>query len=752
MTTFNTFLADEEITTEKRFFNEPPLLDEQFQGDPLGRGSSGLSINLEFEQETTARTALNSELFTVSSESPTFEIGTDDVSKPPEQPRSFDASKFFNTNTNVPSRGLSKNKESKTDWKNKFFKKNDEKNELLKDIIDILEEKPDEDDSKGPKVVVNEKRLPFTVVRVSSSVSQIRPNSNENNIRVSGKTPNNEKEEPENDSEANKSTHRTFFFPPRTTPRTVIDVTESDKKKSEKKKSSGSSGGRPPFLKPIAKFPDIRIPSLDKKNNNNVRKPENFRKFDFSRGSGKNRPIPSVLDFRTTTVKDTPLTTTDQPSQQGFFLDNRPKQPEFSGVSDEGSTTTAKVFVNIFNRFSFTTPDDEGVQPTESFKESLIDLIPKENESKETTSSRSLLDLIPGLNLDSNDNSFEQLDDNDQIDNEVGVDNEEVSTLRASLDIIPIKSTTDRNAVDVTEAPKEDDVIEEVVRLPETTRDLQIIPIPPRPPRPTPIPTDATETTADANTATEQTTRRISRLQQIVQSRRTTASPVSKPTKQLSSKLETVRTGIRPTISIRFRNKQNATVPDVTANDIEASGTGQPNDPEPSVQTTKLVVQPTSSIDEDEEVITTEVSTPHSTKSTSKPNIGGRSKSRFRPSKLSELFPKRGPSSNAAGIGSKRRPFFGQRNRGTTTPPSSNNDNNDEDNAITTPESIIPKQTTRRRPLFRKITTRPPVPQNTRSPLLKSILERARQRGVGRRTTRAPIKIVNKVHLINHRI
>ena len=80
-----------------------------------------------------------------------------------------------------------------------------------------------------------------------------------------------------------------------------------DKKKHEKKKSGGSSGSRQPFLKPIAKFPDIRIPSLDKKNNNNnIKRP---RPFNFNRGSG-GRPLPSVLGFRTTKTTTEPTTAT----------------------------------------------------------------------------------------------------------------------------------------------------------------------------------------------------------------------------------------------------------------------------------------------------------------------------------------------------------------------------------------------------------------------------------------------------------
>ena len=169
-------------------------------------------------------------------------------------------------------------------------------------------------------VVVNEKRLPFTVVRVSSSVSQIRPNNNENDIKVSevtnfSKVTTKVEKEDNDGEEKDISPLRPLFFPTRENPTSTTEKGEhdtsdeerrikSDKKKAEKKKSGDkSSGGRQPFLKPIAKFPDIRIPSLDKNRNsgsNTVRKQRPT--FNFNRGGGKGRPLSPVLGFRTSTT------------------------------------------------------------------------------------------------------------------------------------------------------------------------------------------------------------------------------------------------------------------------------------------------------------------------------------------------------------------------------------------------------------------------------------------------------------------
>ena len=733
------------------------------QPTSVEEGSGGLSIKLQFEQETTSRTTIFPSVSDIFTE-PSFDIGSDDFSTPPESPRTFDTSKFFNTN--LPSKGSSKSKEGlEKTQKNSFHTSNNEdKKNVLKDIFNILEDK-DVVSTSRPKVVVNEKRLPFTVVRVSSSVSQIRPNNNENNIRVSeGKLSNVEKEE-EIEKEQTPS-RSSLFFPTRPIPTTTKEIKESptkprivpDKKKQDRKKSGGSSGSRQPFLKPIAKFPDIRIPSLDKKNNNNnVKRP---RPFNFNRGSG-GRPLSPVLGFRTTTAETTTTTTTAFESES------------FESSTTTTSTTKPKTFANIFNRFSFATPDkEEETTTTESIEsiKSLLDLIPKDvQEAKETTSSRSLLELIPGLIINDEENLFDFEDG--QIDNEINEATEEVNTLRASLDIIPIKSTTDRNTLNgieevTTKVSSEEDTRPETGEVPEKTRDLQIIPIPPRPPRPTPteeVSKETTEETTPKSTTTPQktTARKISRLQEIVQRRRTTTSSppvtVKNPTKPLSRKklFETIRGGNRPTISIRFRNRPNVTqVSETQPIDVDTSSKVegiQPTDQSLSPETTKEDTDNTEPTESNEEETTTELSEADKTNNGVRPTIGGgRSRSRFRPkSKLSDLFPKRRPSGNTGNIGNKRRPFFRPRNRLTTLPPSSTieDDNEDTETTInTTPKSQTPASTARRRPTFRRLPTRPPVPQNTRSPLLKSILDRARQRGVGRRTTRAPLTIVNKVN------
>ena len=426
------FILDQDFTTQRVSNVEWPKKVE----------GSGLKIDLQFEQETTVKTPSVSDIFTEPSSSTAFEIGSNDFSTPPESPRTFDTSKFFNKNINLPSNSFSNPKKFKPFSKNTFQTVNEDKKEVLDDIFNILEDKPISS-TPEPKVVVNEKRLPFTVVRVSSSVSQIRPNSNENDILVSGKVLDDDKDIEEESGEKNVSPTRPLFFPTRPLPKTTtkedIDLPIKSKivpvkQKPEKKKALANSGSRQPFLKPIAKFPDIRIPSLDKKNNNNIKRP---RPFDFNRGgAGKGRPLSPVLGFRTTTeATTTSISTTTEAVEL-----------ESSTPVVTTRASTARTFGNIFNRFSFATEKTTTSEPIEAIK-SLLDLIPKDVEVKETTSSRSLLDLIPISNLDESSFDFED----DRIDNEISQedDGSETNTLRASLDIIPIKSTTDRNNVTV---------------------------------------------------------------------------------------------------------------------------------------------------------------------------------------------------------------------------------------------------------------------------------------------------------------
>ena len=745
------FILDQDFTTQRVSNVEWPKKVE----------GSGLEIDLQFEQETTVKTPSVSDIFTEPSSSPAFEIGSDDFSTPPESPRTFDTSKFFNKNVNFPSNSFSNPKKFRPISKNTFQTVNEDKKEVLDDIFNILEDKPIST-TPEPKVVVNEKRLPFTVVRVSSSVSQIRPN-NENNIHVSDKVLDDDKDLEEESAEKNISPTKPLFFPTRPLPKTTTKE-DNDlpikpkivpvKQKPEKKKSPANSGSRQPFLKPIAKFPDIRIPSLDKKNNNNIKRP---RPFDFNRGgAGKGRPLSPVLGFRTTTEATTTSTSTTTEAVES----------ESSTPVATTRASTARTFANIFNRFSFATEKTTTSEPIEAIK-SLLDLIPKDVEVKETTSSRSLLDLIPISNLDESSFDFED----DKIDNEISQDDDEseTNTLRASLDIIPIKSTTDHNTlnvIDTTEGSIENEK-EESLDVPEKTRDLEIIPIPPRPSRPTTteVTEAATETTTEPNTSFEETTRRISRLQQIVQSRRTTTpSPVTKPNKLFSRKklFESIRGGNRPTISIRFRNRPNVTqAPDIEPVVSETTQKKEDIDEqqtttEPSSELTEGVETTISSVSEDD-VTTTELTTPFEKDDKIRPTFGGRSRSRFRPkSKLSDLFPKRRPSTDGGNVSDiKRRPFFRPRNRLTTTRKPVNDIDTDEEVKETTAIGTTPGQkttaspTARRRPTFRRLPTRPPVPQNTKSPLLKSILDRARQRGQRRRTTRAPIRVVNKVNILS---
>ena len=663
---------------------------------------------------------------------------------------------MFNSNSNTPSKGTFKDKGS---WKGKnIFRKDDGKKDVLNDILNILGNPESSENTERPKVVVNEKRLPFTVVRVSSSVSQVRTHADENNIRVSGKIESVTKSGSGDDLEDEEFTNA-LFFPPRTTPKTTLDRDSFNKilrnslspakrppldsKKDEKK-------SRPPFLKPVAKFPDIRIPSLDKKKKNNLFK--------------NNRPLSPVLGLRTTTTTEpTPRTTIDELSLdfEPIVCDNCDKF--------EGSTTTPRTF-NAFKRFRFTTPEGDKTTESPAAVKSLIDLIPKVKEAGETTSSRSLIELIPGV---SHINAFdlEEGKGNNVVIQESDNKEGEVSTLRASLEIVPIRSTTDRNTpndideFDIREdlLAKFDEIDSEKQTVPGTNkdRDLEIIPIPPRPPRPTTE--DSTtagriELTEEVPTVRpEQTTRKLSRLEQIVQSRRTTTTSTINISSG-SPPTESVRTANRPTISIRFRDRSSnpTEVSKITTNSenniIKQNGEIKPTDETQFVdapETTDLDFATTRHSGEEEEDITTELSTPKKVLDNPKPTIGGRgrSKSRFRP-KLSELFPKRKrPSGGIGSIAKERpRPFLRPKNRSTVRP------STDEDEVNTTEPSTAettPSFSNRnRRPTFRRFTTKPTaIPKNTKSPLLKSILERARQRAalLGRRTTRAPIKVINKV-------
>ena len=735
-----------------------------------------------------------STIFTEPSSSPAFDIDSDDFSTPPESPRTFDTSKFFNKQNNFPSNSFSNPKKGlsfRPKNKNTLFSVNEDKKEVLDDIFNILEDKPisitTATTTPQPKAVVSEKRLPFTVVRVSSSVSQIRPNNNENDIQNSDEVSNIDKDSVEVSNEKTITPTRPLFFPkdsenvstekkitptrplffptrpvPKTTPKENDNKFVPEKKKPEKKKTSTNTGRRQPFLKPNVVFQDISIPSLDKKNNNNIKRP---KPFDFNRGGAGKRPLSSVLGFRTTTDATTTSSSTT----------TEPVELESSTRVATTRASTARTLGNIFNRFSFATERTTTAEPIESIK-SLLDLIPKDDvELKETTSSRSLLDLIPISNLDDNSFDFGDVKFENEIDDE-----KESSTLRASLDIIPIKSTTDHNTineVEVTEKPIEEDLEDKIVDVPEKTRDLQIIPIPPRPSRPTT--TEGTEATTETTTTTtttsttesttdsEETTRRISRLQQIVQSRRTTTfAPATKPKKPFSRKnlFERNRPANRPTISIRFRNRPNVTqVSEVTPIEKETTRkqeeeTEQPTTTVPSSSSNEED-ETTTAAAQDENITTTELTTPFEKDDEIRPTFGGRQRSRFRPkSKLSDLFPKRRPSSNNKNVPEiRRRPFFRPRNRLTTTRKPLNDIETDDEIKETTAIGTTPNGTptapasrpsatpTRRRPTFRRLPTRPPVPQNTKSPLLKSILERARQRGQRRRTTRAPIRVINKV-------
>ena len=108
----------------------------------------------------------------------------------------------------------------------------------------------DKSDKNNELTVIEEKRFPFTVVRISSSVSQVRKN--------------NQNSEPEEEQEEEIDT--TTQQPATERSPTTISGEDTTILPTPKPKPTKGSKGRPPFLRPLAKFPDIRIPGLDRLN------------------------------------------------------------------------------------------------------------------------------------------------------------------------------------------------------------------------------------------------------------------------------------------------------------------------------------------------------------------------------------------------------------------------------------------------------------------------------------------------------
>merc|ERR1712087_246444 len=118
------------------------------------------------------------------------------------------------------------------------------KTETASEII----EAENETDESEEGMDEGEETQPFTVVRVSSSVSQIRPNVQQISRNVS------------TTSKPSKDVVPTLSFggpKPTKTPQITTTTTPSTTSKPPK------SRGRPPFLRPIAKFTDIKISALE---------------------------------------------------------------------------------------------------------------------------------------------------------------------------------------------------------------------------------------------------------------------------------------------------------------------------------------------------------------------------------------------------------------------------------------------------------------------------------------------------------
>ncbi|TRY80586.1 hypothetical protein TCAL_11630, partial [Tigriopus californicus] len=168
--------------------------------------------------------------------------------------------------------------------------------QLFKSKKEDKEKESNEVDGKDP--------VPFTVIRVSSSVSQVRQESNEldddeqialpfivETTTSEAERVKSETVEPTSDTTATATTSNTSSSTSGN-PSTAPSVSQTTTSKR-------LFGPRKPFLRPVAKFQDIKIPSLEPKNRNNADSPLIFRPIGDKRTSFK-RPTSAPITTAST--------------------------------------------------------------------------------------------------------------------------------------------------------------------------------------------------------------------------------------------------------------------------------------------------------------------------------------------------------------------------------------------------------------------------------------------------------------------
>ena len=194
-----------------------------------------------------------------------------------EQPRSINAS-FKNKNLNQNS-----DKDSKTKKK------------------DTNEDKEDEEDEK--------ETLPFTVVRVSSTVSHVRPT-----IELQSES-------------AEDTTVATATTTPESTPSNSTTTTTK-------------KGSRPPFLKPLTKFPDIKIPGLEVTTSTSSPATK-VRLSIFSRKPGLFHPTATTAETTAASTADTTVATTADVTTAAATSDSTTAAtPAAASVTSPSTTAT----------------------------------------------------------------------------------------------------------------------------------------------------------------------------------------------------------------------------------------------------------------------------------------------------------------------------------------------------------------------------------------------------------------------------
>lgn len=165
----------------------------------------------------------------------------------------------------------------------------------------LFKSKKDENE-KGTNEVEGKDPVPFTVIRVSSSVSQVRQESNEldddEQIALPFIVETTTSENESGKSVASEATSSTS---------TIIAITIEDSTTTTTSETTTSKrlfGPRKPFLRPVAKFQDIKIPSLEPNNVNKADAPLRFRPIGDKRTSFKRPTLAPVTSSSTSDVTE----------------------------------------------------------------------------------------------------------------------------------------------------------------------------------------------------------------------------------------------------------------------------------------------------------------------------------------------------------------------------------------------------------------------------------------------------------------